>query len=216
MSNQIKYINIFGSPITAQQQNTLIDFKKMTFISNSVKTIEIFENIGEISYKSTKYFIDATENKQDIIQKHVDPTTNSNLVIYSNKVQSNGFDLWDWESYETSSQSSFKGKEVFDSQLRTLFTCTFNKSTNALLPGSQKYYYGNQFVSPTEDLLIEFTYDANWNVDLVFDSNEKYGYIEGISLATFLDDTNFSQDVFPWNEHPYYHSALPYLPSGNL
>ncbi|MDN3548772.1 hypothetical protein [Mucilaginibacter aquaedulcis] len=216
MSTQIKYTNIFGNPITAQQQSTLLDFKKMTFLSNDIKTIEIFEQVGDISYKSVKYFIDATENKQDIIQKYVDPSTNSNLVIFSNRIQANGFDLWDWESYERSSEIYFKGKEVFDGQLRTVFVCSFNKSTNALLPGSQKYYHGNQFVSPTEDLLLEFIYDANGNVDLVFDSNENYGYIEGISLATFLDDANLSQDVFPWDEHPYYHSVLPYLPFGNL
>jgi hypothetical protein len=59
----------------------------MTFISNEIKTIEIFENVGDISYKSVKYFIDATENKQDIIRKYVDATTNSSLVIYLNKKQ---------------------------------------------------------------------------------------------------------------------------------
>ena len=216
MSTQIKYTNFFGSPITAQQQNTLLDFKKMTFISSEIKTIETFENIGNISYISVKYFIDTTENKQDIIQKYVDATTNSSLVIYSNKQQSNGFNLWDWESYEDSSQVAFKGKEVFDSELRTIFSCAFDRSTNLLLPGAQKFYYGNQVVIPYDDRLLEFKYDANGNVKLIFDSNENYGYIEGISLAEFLDDVNLSQGVFPWSEHPYYHSALPYLPEGNL
>ncbi|MFC0515656.1 hypothetical protein ACFFGT_15660 [Mucilaginibacter angelicae] len=216
MSTQIKYTDIFGRPITEQEQNTLHDFKKMTFISNEIKTIEIFENVGNIGYQSAKYFIDATENKKDIIQKYVDATTNSSLMIYSNKEQANGFDLWDWESYEDSSQISFKGKEVFDSELRTIFSCSFDRSTNSLLKGARKFYYANQVSSPADDLLLKFTYHANGNVNLIFDSNENYGYIKSISLATFLDDTDFSQDVFPWNEHPYYHSALPYLPTGSL
>lgn len=48
MSIQIIYTDIFGSPVTEQQQNMPHDFKKMTFISNEIKTIEIFENVGRL------------------------------------------------------------------------------------------------------------------------------------------------------------------------
>ncbi|MEN0056766.1 MAG: hypothetical protein AAGC65_24020 [Mucilaginibacter sp.] len=216
MSTQIKYTDYFGVPITDLQQSTLVNFKKFTFVSNEIKIIETFEKIENISYLSVKYFIDASENKQDIIQKYVEVNTNSSLTIYSNKEQANGFTLWDWESYEDSLQIAFKGKETFDNKLRTIFNCAFDRSTNLLLLGARKFYYGNQVVSPGDDLLLKFTYDAHGNIDLIFDSNENYGYIEGISSAEFLDDDNLSQGVFPLSEHPYYRSAFPYLPEGEL
>lgn len=84
------------------------------------------------------------------------------------------------------------------------------------MKGARKFYYENQVSNAADDLLLKVTYNANGCVNLIFDANENFGYTKAISLATFLDDTDFSQEVFPWNEHPYCHSVLPYLPSGSL
>jgi len=160
--------------------------------------------------------MDETEDKDIILQQNCDVTDNTSCIVYFNKQETNGFNLWDWESYSKEGRLYFKGKEVYDNQSRLIFSCSFDLVTNQLEEGAFKNYYGNQFENPNDDLLLEFTYKNNGDVDLIFDYNENYGRTKGISLNEFLTDTQLSQQQFPWDQHKYYHAITPYLPTSNL
>ncbi|SDP97646.1 hypothetical protein SAMN05428975_4457 [Mucilaginibacter sp. OK268] len=216
MSTQVTYTNELGSIITPQQRNSLTNYNKLTYISGNLKIIESYEQSRNISYRTVRYFMDETEDKNIILQQNSDVTNNASCIVYFNKQETNGFNLWDWESYSKKGHLYFKGKEVYDSQSRLIFTCSFDLVTNQLQDGAFKNYYGNQFENPSDVLLLEFTYKSSGDVDLIFDCNGNYGHTKSISLNEFLADTQFSQQQFPWDQHEYYHAITPYLPTGNL
>jgi hypothetical protein len=216
MSTQIKYTNELGSIITTQQQSSLTNYNKLTYISDNLKMIESYEQSSDVNYKTVKYFLDTTEDKNTILQQYSDAVNNVSCILYFNNQAGNGFNLWDWESYSKDSQLYFKGKEVYDNKNRLIFSCSFDLITNLLDDGAFKNYYGNQFDNPNDDLLLEFTYTSSGDVDLIFDIQGNFGYIEGISLDDYLADSQFSQQDFPWDQHTYYHAVTPYLPTGDL
>jgi hypothetical protein len=213
MSTQIKYKNILGSFITLQQKTSLTDYKKLTYIYDTLKIIESNVMIEGLNYKTMSYFLDATEDKSTILNRYIDSLNKVKCILYFNKQSSYGFDQWDWESYSYNSELTFRGKEVFDSKGRMIMTCTFDLVTNSLQDRAVKYYYGNQLDDENDDNLFQFEYDQDGDLDMVFDVQENFGYIEGIRLETFLANVKLSQVTFPWDQHPYYHSALPYLPA---
>lgn len=215
MSVQIKYTDELGSKITAQQQSNLVRYNKLTYVSGELKIIEAIGQGRDANHTTVSYFLDSSEDKNHILQQYNDPNIVA-CVLHFNKQTENGFSMWDWEQYNKTSILIFKGKKAFTDANRIICHSTFNLVTNELEEGAVKVYYGNQFIDERDDQFLRITYMANGEVDLIFDVNEKFGYIKGISLGQFLADKQFSQQDFPWDEHPYYHSAYPFLPIGNL
>jgi hypothetical protein len=216
MDIQIRYANELGSPITMQQQQLLNNYQKLTYVSNQLKMVENIRFLDNVIYKVVKYFLDSAEDKTTILDEYTNANTETSCILYFNMQSVPGFSLWDWEDYSETAQLAFKGKAVFDDKNRLVMSCSFDLLTNALRPGALKNYYSDYTGDENADNLLQFEYDSDGEVDLVFDVQGKFSYIEGITLGTYLQDTVFSEVDFPWDEHPYYHSIIPYLPTGNL
>lgn len=216
MTIQTKYTNDLGITVTDQQLSTLRSYKKITIDTGVVKMIERFWKTDDMTFKIVNYFLSKTENKQEIVERFSDIENDISCRIYFNKQSQNGFDLWEYEEYTRTTEIVFKGKEVFDSNNRMIFSANFDLNTGALLLGATKIYHSGISDNPLNDELLMFSYKEDGSVDLIYDSQEEFGYIKGIYLDKYLADTQFSQVDFPWDQHTYYHNVLPYLPAGSL
>jgi hypothetical protein len=216
MSIEIKYKDELGAYVSSQQLGKQETYDKLTFKSGNLKIIESFYQSGVTNYKTVYYFLEPDEYKTGILQRYTSASNNVSCIIYFNKESANNINLWDFEEYGEDGKLYFKGKEAFDKLNRIIFHCTFDLSTNQMRRGATKHYYGSVAENPTDDSLLDFDYGSNGNLDLIIDVQEKFGYIEGISLDEYLADAKFSQVDFPWNQHLYYHAVTPYLPSGEL
>jgi len=211
----VKYQNLFGDSLTSQQIVELSDYSKISFKNNNVKIIEYYSLT--ISGMSTvvSYFMDTEEAKQDILDKYCDPIKHVKCTLLFNKQQIGRYHLWKWEDYSVDKICTHKGEKVYDEKHRTLFSNEIDIRSDTL-KSAQKYYHGNVYSGEFADTLLGFNYNSDGSVKYIFDTHEKYGYIRGITLDEFLEDTEFSQELFPWEQHPYFHSAYPFLPEGDL
>ena len=216
MSTKIAYKNEFGSDITPEQQSSLNRYDKISYKDNLIKMIESIGKGRNFDRKTIEYFLDITENKNTILQQYTDQSNNVNCVVYFNNQSSNGYYLWDWESYSTIGTLKFRGKTVYDIDHKLIMYCSFDLNTGLLQEGAWKNCYANQSKTESEDQLLQIIYDVNGNVASLVDFTGKFGYSKSLTIDEFLADIKFSQVDFPWDQHPYYHSVLPYLPEGNL
>lgn len=216
MSIEIKYKNELGADISSQQQRDLVNYTKLTFDSGQLKIIETFSQGRKSISRTVEYFLSPEENKTDLLRQFSSTVNNRKSIFYFNKQSANNINLWDYEEYGKDEKLYFKGKQAFDALDRLVFDCTFDLATNQLKDSATKYYYGTAVENTTDDPVLSFTYDSNGDITWIMDTQEKFGYIKGISLNEYLADTKFSQVNFPWDQHPYYHSVTPYLPTGDL
>ncbi|MBO9674364.1 MAG: hypothetical protein J7577_13030 [Sphingobacteriaceae bacterium] len=208
---QIKYKNSIGSFITDQQVKELNEYNKITYQDNEIKTIESFISSKTKNQTVISYFLDDREDKQVIVEQNTSVIENKSCLIYFNKESKNGFNLWDIEEYNSEGILRFKSKEAYDNKHRLVFMGKFNNDTDILESGSFKFYYLNKYEDEYKDRLLKITYDEHGDVDVIIDINDHFDYYKAPSLDEFLAD-DVGQILFPWNEHPYYHSAYPFLP----
>ncbi|WP_426327875.1 hypothetical protein [Pedobacter sp. R-06] len=211
MSTQIKYKNNVGSFIADQQIQGLSEYNKITYQDNEIKTIENFIKSKTKNKKVISYFLGPGEDKVSIIQQNTSVLDNKSCLIYLNKQSENDFNLWDIEEYDSEGLLQFKSKEVYDNKHRLIFMGVITNDTNLLKTGSLKYYYSNKYEDEYKDRLLEVVYDENGDVNIIVDINDHFDYYKAPSLEEFLLDTE-GQQIFPWEEHPYYHNAMPFLP----
>jgi hypothetical protein len=217
MSSTIKYKNTFGTTISFNQVKTLNRYYIINCENGAVKTIISVDKYSGIEKKGISYYMGISEVKNDVLQNLKQFNSYHYFVLFYNKQNAYGVDLWDFEEYKENLTLNGKGKKAYDGKHRVVMSCGLDLQTNQ--PKGNfiyKKYYGNQFGNESEDLLIKVEYYENGNVDWIYDSNENFGYSDPISLQEFLADTEFSQQDFPWNQHPYYHSIYPFLPEGPL
>ncbi|MFD2581070.1 hypothetical protein ACFSR6_01115 [Pedobacter vanadiisoli] len=208
---QIKYKNSIGSFITDQQVKELNEYNKITYQDNEIKTIESFISSKTKNQTVISYFLDDGEDKQVIVEQNTSVIENKSCLIYLNKESKNGFNLWDIEEYNKEGVLRFKSKEVYDNKHRLIFLGGINPITNSLEDRSIKFYYLNEFEDEYKDRLLRIVYEQNGDVNTIVDINNYFDYYKAPSLAEFLLDTQ-GQQLFPWDDHPYYHSAYPFLP----
>ena len=211
MGINIKYKNDMGSFIAEQQAKELNEYSKITYEDGEVKTITEFVKLRTKAQKTISYFLAVGESKIDIVQENTSITDNTSCLIYFNKQTKNGFNVWDIEEYNSEGILRFKSKEAYDNKHRLVFMGKFNNDTDILESGSFKFYYLNKYEDEYKDRLLKITYDEHGDVDVIIDINDHFDYYKAPSLDEFLAD-DVGQILFPWNEHPYYHSAYPFLP----
>jgi hypothetical protein len=76
----------------------------------------------------------------------------------------------------------------------------------------EKYYYGNQFPTEFDDVLLRFDYDENGQLTQIKDEKENYGYIWPIKPQTFLEDPRFALI----SQNTYYNNLYPLIPGGSV
>ena len=204
MSTKIAYTNLWGSPISQQQLTKLNDYKKQIYENDVLKKIETYKN-GK--FTGGKIYLTSSEDLEDIITQ------------YNNSDE-------DWAScYDNKMSGDFKFSETV-TYLKGTLKFKFREVTNNILIAYQsidivtndvlrtaKYYYDEIFGD--EDVsyqLIKVTYGSCGeveNINSFLDPDEVY------KLSDYLEQKDL-MEVFDWNDHPYYHSAEPLMPTGAL
>ncbi|QNR86040.1 hypothetical protein H9N25_06320 [Pedobacter riviphilus] len=64
-----------------------------------------------------------------------------------------------------------------------------------------------------DDIIFTFTYDNDGSIITITDHEDRFGYYAALDLQQFTEEPMIQDSFFPWNEHPYYHSAYPFLPN---
>lgn len=207
MSVQIKYKNTAGNLITSQQVQNLDYFDKITFVDDQIKMIESKIRIRNGSRTTISYYLSNSENKQEILNKFTDADKNQNCNISFNKQNFGEFGIWDDEEYSKEGDLRHRGKHTLDSKGRIIFSCGFDLQSNQLLDRSFKSYYLG------DDMIFTFTYDNDGSIITITDHEDRFGYYAALDLQQFIEEPMIQDSFFSWNEHPYYHSAYPFLPN---
>lgn len=219
----IEYKNSNDKTVTAQQFNMLKDgeihdYDDVTGELRKVENIIYMEKMG-ITRKVYEYYLDPSENKNNIIQQYTDVAKNYSASIYLNKQIAFGFEIWDNEDYDKNGVLKFKSKIVYDNQKRIILQVYFDLQTNQIIQHTAyrptKYYFGTSLDTanglPNLELKFTYEFDPNTNqfVTYVKDVNETSGEIHTMNVIEFIE--LFGQAF--WDAHPYYHSLLPLLPT---
>lgn len=212
MATEKIFNNIYGDQINKIQLSSMSDYNIKTIIDNKLKMIERFE---DKILTGGDYYLGENENKIDLIQDYC-INKKQNWYFHFNQQISGVFTLWDWEAVDENGNIYFKGKRVLGNKNRKVFYCKLDLETNELKGVPVKIFYQNIYDDENKDVLFKFYYKDDGTLYRVEDPNENYlDKIVGAKPQDFID-SSYIQAVFPWEDHPYYHSALPYLPTGSL
>ena len=200
--NYKKYYNRFFEEITEQEANQLDQFYISYFVDGRIKkTDHISPN-----YFMGEYYLDATENIQEKIHE-LCIEGGHRWVFYTQESAAFGYTLWNWEDIGEKANLKFKGKQVLDSKNREIFNCSMNIS-NGQMEEATKKYYNNDDV-----LLLTVDYDSQNKMTHAYDKQDTWGLDGGWPIdkeELIIVDAHIG--AFPWDEHPYFHSAIPFLP----
>lgn len=213
MSIQIKYKNNSGFFIPEVQAKSLERFEKITYLDGARKYIEITYPVrrGE-SRTRINHFMSDNEQKQDILNRYIGKYAAISLYF---KQQTNlNFTLWDYELYSSEGVITGKSRIVYDSYDRMIFSGALDLQTGQIEGKSDKVYYNP--ISAENEVFFVFRYDEQGDIEWVTDHKNDDTWAGGYYPDEFQNigiDPNID---FIWNQHPYYHSAYPFLPTGDL
>ncbi len=208
MAVEKTYLNSYGSVVSNTQVLSLSEYSIKTVIDNKLKSIDDFD---EGAQTGGSYYLDENETLNNLIQEHC-INKQQKWVFHFNRQVLGNFTLFDWSEINKTGTLLFKGKEVLDNLNRKIFSCSLDLQTNEFIGFPRKYYYQNLYDNEKDDVLFHFEYGSDGSLKYIWDPNEVY-YDKnfGPTPDDFLNDSQM-QAVFPYANHPYYHSALPYLP----
>ena len=205
----ITYTDKFGNPVTEGQIALLKEYNINTFYDKT-GLLKIKESIklkkGEIVSKLFEYYIDSKEDKENIIKLYTSKRNDCRLIIYSGLETALEYKMWDCEIYSNNGTLVSKNKVVYDNRNRWILNLSLDMETNEIKnnPLPLKRYYG------IPGLTLEFTYRRN-------DNNEYTVQVKDIKSTESWSQSEFIKEfgLDFWDEHPYYHSLHPFLPSSS-
>lgn len=157
------------------------------------------------------YYLNSNENLQSKIQD-LCVLQNQRWVLHTKESDGFGYTLWNWIDVDNNGSTLFRGKQVLDSQNREIFNSSINTSDNLMLNATKKYYSdSSQFP------LLEFEYDGQNNILFIKDKKDTWGLGGGWPMSKdelIILDSNLG--LFPWGQHIYFHSAIPFLPNSTI
>lgn len=202
----ITYTNEYGGLLTKQQTEKARSYKKEIRSNGELKLIEYYV---KQKLRNGSYFLDNSESIQEIIDRYAN--TALSWVFYYNK-QTNmvGDNTYEYKVYYDGILKE-KGACANDSQGRLIAKKITDLSTNAVNSKRKFFYSDSQDFQSYEDYTgyaISFDYlDHVTEVYCVFHPHVEETY----SLDDFLAQEDI-MEIFPWEEHTYYHSFDPILP----
>ena len=212
MATNIIYTSETGLVITQQQMSTLGNYTAVTYVDGFVKKIVDFGTGRDGHSRYVQYYMNSSENKNDVIQSFADGKTG--LEVYFNNLSQNGFTQWNWEKYSQDGTLKLIGYTVYNNNHWEIMNLLFDPITSVMRNRSAKYYFGNQHKSQYDDLLLVFSYNADGSLSEITDYNDTYGFNDGPLLPDeFLLYMQAIGQDFSWDQHPYYHTLTPYLPN---
>ncbi|MFL9836047.1 hypothetical protein ABS768_00965 [Flavobacterium sp. ST-75] len=209
-----KYLSETLYPITEGQRLMSDIYHEEIYIDGFLKKRILHGNSHKGKYWITRYFLSDGEDINAILNEFCDVNLRKRCVIYYNMQTDGNYTLWDWTEYSLEKIIIFKGKTVFDSNNRTFVNIYYDINTNTIKE-AYKYFYENVYEGELSDILLEFEYFENGELEYISDIKNRFDYVKPINLTQFLADTKFSQVDFPWDQHTYYHNLYPLFPEGN-
>ena len=204
MSTEKKYYNEFLKEITEQQVLHLDKYITHFIIDGKLKKAERILKGKTFG----KYYLDSNESLQDKIQE-LCVNKNQRWMLYTRESSDFGFTLWNWIDVDETGNLLFKGKEVLDSLNRRIFGCSIDNVTGIRGNAFKTYYNDNGDTS-----LLDFSYEADGSISSIRDVQDTWGLDGGWPMdVEELIAVDKNVGAFPWDEHPYFHSAEPYLPT---
>jgi len=208
----IKYKSCYGYSITEQQASG--DFDKEYYIGDVIKQIDHYDN-DELDYIT--YYLSPEENLNAKLGELNQLT--KTILIYSDKEVLGNFTSWMATYYEHLVLSA-RENWVFDNQHRAIAIRFFTLDGSKIEETVKSYYMPN--INPAGN-----TYGIPGYGQIKFyyrpDPEDNYA---GINIDGFEDDMyKLSADgakifnhfmiarLFKWEDHPYYHSAEPLVPT---
>jgi len=213
MSIQIKYKNDSGFFIPEVQASALESFEKITYLDGAVKYIELTSPTrGGGSRISIDHFMSSGEQMQDILDGYIGKYTT--VCLYFNKQTNLSFTSWDYNVYSAEGVLIGKATIVYDFYDRMIFSGELDLQTEQLKNTSSKIYYNP--LSTKEEIHYMFAYDKQGNIEWINDFKNDDTWAGGYYSNEFQDIGSDPLIDFVWDQHPYYHSAYPFLPTGDL
>ena len=211
MSLEIKYTNEDNEPITMQQLNVLEPHNKHFYENNKLKKIEQYRFIErgkKFVLRGVEYYLSSQENLNAITNEYVNENLYRFVVWHNNQTNSFGDQYWECNIYERLALK-IKGKRVFNNEGLLIASCSIDINTG-LISDRRKNFYGDKSIYKRlsyEDEFLSVTYN-NSDVRGIYVGDDDY------ILTEFLASQH--EEVFVWDDHPYYHSFEPMLPIGPL
>jgi len=213
MSIQVKYKNNSGFFIPEVQAIASSSFKKITYLDGAMKYMEFTSPArGGGSRTRIEYFMSDNELIQDVLNKYMGEY--APIHLYFNKQTNLSFTLWDCDLFSTEGILLSKNKTVYDLFDRNIFSCELDKQTGEIKNHYFKTYY-NQ-LSSEEEAFFMFEYDKQGKLEWISDLKNDDTWAGGYYPNEFQDIGSDPLIDFVWDQHPYYHSAYPFLPTGDL
>ncbi|KMQ69491.1 hypothetical protein [Chryseobacterium koreense] len=204
MSTEKKYYNEFFKEITEQQVGHLNNYYINHVINGKLKKVEDISP----NFFMGEYYLDSNENLQEKIQE-LCINQNQRWIFYTQEASAFGFTLWNSVDIDKIGNLLFKGKHVLDNLNRRIFGCSIDNVTG-IRERSSKTYYNDNGDTP----LLRFSYKADGSISYMSDVQDTWGLDGGWPMdVAELIAVDQNVGAFPWDEHPYFHSAEPYLPT---
>ncbi|ARS39251.1 hypothetical protein CA265_06015 [Sphingobacteriaceae bacterium GW460-11-11-14-LB5] len=211
MSTTIKYKNLYGEDMTLQQLPNVGDYDKLQYENGNVKRIDSYY---DKKLDSGTYYLSSTEDKQAIVLEFSNIWISTEIYLNTQSVGT--FTLREWETYGGTDLIS-KGKTLFDNQDRRVATEFLDINSSQIKSIEKKFYLTIHDEYIDIDGLPDFG-------QLSFYYKEDLIIVE-VNLPGFEDDNYRISDnenvlnnllirpLFKWEDHPYYHRALPLIPN---
>lgn len=206
MSLEKKFYNQYFKEITEKQASQMDDLYIKYLLDGKLKKIEDIN----ADYFIGTYYLDDTENLQSKIQE-LCVQAGQRWIFHTKESSSFGYSLWNWVDIDNTGAIIFKGKRVLDLKNREVFNCSNDLLSNEMRKATKRYFKGED----TEPIL-QFEYNNQNNLSYILDKKDSWGLGGGWPMdkeELVIVDANVG--LFPWDQHPYFHSALPFLPTSN-
>lgn len=213
MATVIRYTNISGSQLTKQQVSNTEDYKMEEYIDGVLKRIDVYY---DNKIDNGIYYLASNEDLQTVLV-NLSETWRFSFIYFEDQFFGN-FKLKDWEIYEAT-VLIIKGKTVYD-ELNREIAIQYLDIDSLEVTSTNKIFYLPDFgdFENTDDMprfgQFEFYYSTD-SSKLKVEVN-----LHGFELKEYYitNDRNILQHfliapIFSWDDHLYYHSAMPLIPN---
>ena len=213
----MKYKSAFGEELSWQQvELTNSDYSQEQYLDGELKRIDEFES-GQVAYGS--YYLSELENVQTVLNELSAVWETAEMFI--SKEITGDYTTRNWELYQGIEKIN-SGQNVYDSNNREIASQKIDISTGEITSVKKTYYletFGS-FIDSGDVMdfgTIEFDYIYQLQIPgqiriIVnlpgYEIKEHYvSEKKNVLLEPLI------REIFIWEDHPYYHSSSPLIPS---
>lgn len=213
MSTTIKYKNLYGEDMTLQQLPNVNDYNKVQLENGTTKRIDTFY---DKELNSGIYYLSPNEDMQSILLEFSKIWLSTEIFL--NTQLMGAFISKEWEIYKGITLVS-KGRTIYDDQEREIAAEFLSLNTFQVEFVEKRFYLTSlgEFID-VNGLpgfgRFDFYYTIG-SIEVNAEVNLPGFEIDIYKITDTQNIFNHSmiRPLFKWEDHPYYHSALPLVPN---